>query len=124
MSNLYACQLNENGQTNRGKGWYYLTVCKLHVLFGRLIFMGLKVFSNLRLHWFIYKEFFRSQEVLGAMSRVRFEAMLRCFHLVKNREVVVEKGDPRNDKLAKTRWLIDAHHELYQKNWALEQNLK
>jgi hypothetical protein len=48
------------------------------------------------------------------MQRSRFEAILRCVHLVNNEELVTDQGAPGYDKLAKVRWLIEEFARISQ----------
>lgn len=53
------------------------------------------------------KELF-SEDVSDAMSRWRFEYVLRCLHLTPKQTFVTDKGDPNYDPIGKVRWLMDA----------------
>ena len=84
---------------------------------------GIKKLPNTRLHWSRSYAFFRSQEIMKVMSRNRFDAILRCLHLVDNNDVVTDRAYSSYDKLAKSKWLVEEHNVLYAKYWLPEHNL-
>lgn len=43
--------------------------------------------------------------------------------MVDNNKVVLNKKDPRYDKLAKRMWLVEEHNNFHEHYWAFEQNL-
>jgi hypothetical protein len=57
------------------------------------------------------------------MTRSRFEDILRCIHLVDNKSIISNQNDPTYDKIAKTRWLVEAHNELCGQFYNAKQNL-
>lgn len=48
------------------------------------------------------------------MQQSRFEAIVRCIHLVNNEIVVTDQAAARYDKLAKVRWLIEEFARISQ----------
>jgi hypothetical protein len=89
---------------------------------GVCILMGLKKLSSYRLHW-SKKLLWRTPEIARALTRKRFEAIVRCLHLVDNDEVVTDKTQPDYSLIAKIEWLVKEHNSLYAKHWHPEQNL-
>ncbi len=57
------------------------------------------------------------------MTRFRFEDILKCIHLVDNKSIILNKNDPTYNKIAKTRWLVEACNELCGQFYNVEQNL-
>jgi hypothetical protein len=59
--------------------------------FGVLMLMALKKVPFVRLHWSRkYSDLFRTPVICNAMSRNRFEDILKCIHLVDNKEVCTD----------------------------------
>lgn len=119
MTNLYATAPDTNGGLRRGHSWYPLTQCELLCFFGVLILMALKKVPNTRLHWSKSHDLFRIPVVANAMSRLCLESIIRCIHLVDNKELVNDKDDSDFSKIAKTAWLIDASNNLCAQYWNL-----
>jgi hypothetical protein len=57
------------------------------------------------------------------MTRSRFEDILKCIHLIDNKSIISNKNDPTYDKIAKTRWLVEARNELCRQFYNAKQNL-
>lgn len=41
------------------------------------------------------------------MTQQRFEAIVRCIHLIDNKVLMNDTRDPAYDKLGKVRWLVE-----------------
>jgi hypothetical protein len=54
------------------------------------------------------------------MTQKRFEAIVRCFHLVDNTTVVTNRNDPGYDKIAKVRWLVENFVATAQRHYNSE----
>jgi len=57
------------------------------------------------------------------MIRRRFEIILKRIDLIDNNLVVIDKNDPSHNKIAMTRWLIEACNELCGQLWNSKKNL-
>ena len=123
MTNLYATTSVEGGGTKGGLGWYPTTTSEILRFFGVLTLMALKKIPHTRLHWSKSHDLFRTPSVVDSMSRVRFESLIRCIHLVDNRELQIEHEAGNQNKIAKTAWLVDACNDLCSQYWNPEQNL-
>jgi hypothetical protein len=124
MTNLNAASKYDDGSTCGSHIWYRLTILELLSFFGVLMLMALKKVPSIHLHWSRkYSDFFHTLVIRNAMSRNRFEDILRCIHLVDNKEVCTDKSNPRYNKIAKTAWLVDDHNKLCSEFWNPEQNL-
>ena len=62
--------------------------------------MGLKKLSSYRLHW-SQKLLWRTPQFTRAMTRKRYEAIVKCLHLVDNDLVVIDKTQPGYSSIAK-----------------------
>jgi hypothetical protein len=80
--------------------WTPICVDEMRVFLGVCIMMGLKKLSSYRLHWST-KLLWRTPEITRAMTRKRYEAIVRCLHLVDNDEVVTDKTQPGYSPIAK-----------------------
>jgi hypothetical protein len=91
MTNLYAASRYDDGSIRGSHRWYRLTISKLLSFFGVLMLMALKKVPFVRLHWSRkYSDLFRTPVIRNAMSRNRFEDILKCIHLVDNKEVCTD----------------------------------
>lgn len=108
-TNRYAEQPSElfPHLTNGRATWTPIDRAELLAWFGILILMGLKGFPNIRCYW-DQRSFYTCPVISEVMTRKRFEAIIRCVHLVNNEAVVTDRTDPSYDKIAKVRWLIEA----------------
>lgn len=100
-------------QTNGRSDWTPICEEELLAWFGILILMGLKEFPHIRCYW-AKKPFYNCPVISEVMTRRRFEAIIRCVHLVNNEDVVTDKSSPEFDKIAKVRWLCESFATLSQ----------
>ena len=64
-----------------------------------MIFMALKKVPSICLYLGRkYSDLFRIPIICNTMSRNRFEDILKCIHLVDNKEVCTNKSDPSYSK--------------------------
>jgi hypothetical protein len=94
-------------QTKGGPLWYDLTLVELQGWLGILIYMDIKC-EPARHNYSSNSELPQCQIILRVMTCKRWEAILHCLHLVDNSQIVRDTKHPQYDKIAKTRWLIDA----------------
>jgi hypothetical protein len=57
------------------------------------------------------------------MSLTRWEAITRCLHLVNNADVVHDVKDPRFDRIAQTRWLVERFNDVSREIYNLEREI-
>jgi hypothetical protein len=79
--------------------------------------MGVRQQPSLRDYWRRYPLALHCANIASTMSRVRFEYILRCTHLVNKEAYVTEKNAPGWDPVGKIRWLLDALTKNYQRLW-------
>lgn len=115
MYNRYACQPSQLNPavTNGRPDWTPLDTEELLAWFGILMLMGLKEFPHIRCYW-DRTPFYNCPIISEAMPRKRFEAIIRCLHLVDNGDLVTDRADPAFDKLAKVRWLCESFASMSQ----------
>jgi hypothetical protein len=104
----YAAQTDydEPHLTNGRADWIDIDQPELLCWFGILILMGMKQLPNRRMYW-DSRPFYSCPLISTAMTRTRFEAIVRCIHLVDNETLQQDSKDPTFDKIGKVRWLIE-----------------
>lgn len=80
--------------------------------------MGLKDVPNLRLYW-SSKQFYGCPVIQSCMTRSRFEAIIRCVHLVDNK-TLPSPGEEGHDKIGKVRWLVEHFSAVSKANYNCE----
>lgn len=118
----YAAQtdFDEPHLTNGRHNWIDLTEPELLCWFGILILMGLKVLPHRRLYWDM-RHFYGCPLISQAMPRQRFEAIVRCIHLVDNSELVTDSTSTGFDKIGKVRWLVEGFSRISQSLYSPER---
>jgi hypothetical protein len=74
--------------------------------------MGLKELPNRHLYW-SDNDFYGCPLIKVSMTRQRFEAIVRCVHLVDN-DTLIQPWEIGHDKLDKVRWLVEHFFEVSQ----------
>jgi hypothetical protein len=122
LSSRYAEQEDhdEPHLTNGRASWVDITVPELKCWLGILLLMGLKPLPHRRLYW-DRRPFYGCPSISTVMQRSRFEAIMRCIHLVNNHRVVTDQGAPGYDKLAKVQWLIEEFARISQSLYNTER---
>lgn len=122
MGFRYAAQpdFDEPHLTNGRHSWIDLTEGELLCWFGILILMGLKVLPHRRLYWDM-RHFYGCPLISQAMPRQRFEAIVRCIHLVNNSDLVMDNTSSRFDKIEKVRWLLEGFARISQSLYNAER---
>jgi hypothetical protein len=72
-------------------------------------------------YWMKEGSIFQCQIISKTMSRDRFKALIRCFHITNSATYVREKGFPGYDKLGKTKWLVENIRESCKRVWQLRK---
>jgi hypothetical protein len=99
--------------TNGRQSWIDLEKGELLCWFGILILMGLKDEPSVRRYWATIP-FFNCPLVSQAMSHSRFEAIMRCVHLVNNEDLIQDPKDRAFDKIGKVHWLLERYARISQ----------
>lgn len=102
QTNLYAKQATRKkmkGGSNGGKNWVNICSDELKGYLQILLYMGLKKLLQIRSYW-EKLALFGCRVIKSIFTRDRFEAILRCIHLVDN-DQLVRKGSLGYDKLGK-----------------------
>ncbi len=86
MTNIYANQDFEGGNTKWEVDWVWFIVPKLKVFIRVLIFMAIKILYA-RFHWFKFVGIFHTLVIVNCMITSRFEDTLTCIHLVGNKSI-------------------------------------
>jgi hypothetical protein len=95
MTNLYATMPGGEGGTKGSQSWTRLSQSKQLTFFGILMFMALKEVPSIRVHWSKGSDLLRTYSaIVNTMSRIRFESIIRCIHLIDNKDLVSGKDDP------------------------------
>jgi hypothetical protein len=115
LSSRYAEQQDhdEPHLTNGHADWVDVSVPKLKCWISILILMGLKPLPHRRLYW-DRQPYYGCPIISVAMQRARFEAIMRCIHLVNNETVVTDEAAGGYNKIAKVRWLIEEFARISQ----------
>ena len=113
---------DEPHRTNGHHDWEDIKEEELLCWFGILIFMGLKPLPTRRMYWDT-RPFYGCPLISSAMSRQRFEAIVRCIHLVDNSKLAKDASDPQYDKIGKVRWLIEGFSRISQELYNPERIL-
>jgi hypothetical protein len=113
----------EKPRTKGGPTWQDLTVDDFRGWLGVCILMGCKRLPSVRHYWMRSEEFIYCDFIRRVMTLARWEQILRCLHLVNNEDVVRDTKDPRFDRIAKMRWLIDRFVEVSKEIYNLEREV-
>jgi hypothetical protein len=105
-------------KTNGRTDWVPLTTKELLCWFGVLTLMGLKDVPYIRLYWSA-NNFYGCPLIQSCMTRQRFEAIIRCIHLVDN-STLPEPRQVGHDKIGKVRWLVEHFSEAAKANYNYE----
>jgi hypothetical protein len=106
--------------TNGRANWVDITVSELKCWLGILLLMGLKPLPHRRLYW-DQRPYYGCPIISIAMQRTRFEAIVRCIHLVNNETMVTDQAAEGYDKIAKVRWLMEEFVRISQSLYNAER---
>lgn len=90
---------------------------------GICILMGCKKLPSKRHYWMHGGPFIYCKLTSQVMSLARWEQILRCLHLVDNAKVIRDVKEPRYDRIAKTRWLLDMFTNVLKAIYNLEREI-
>jgi hypothetical protein len=120
-TNWYAISHNRDGVIPRGVYWELFTVAEFKTWLAIWLYIGMKRQPNMKSYWMKEGSVFHCSIISKVMSRNRFNALIRCFHITNPATYVSEKGLPEYDKLGKTRWLVDEIWKSCKRVWKLEK---
>lgn len=100
-----------------------MCIAELRAWLGICILMGVKRLPSVKHYWMRKEGFIHCSLVSSVMTLARWEDLLRCLHLVDNREVVRDVGSRQFDRIAKTRWVIDMFVKVSKEIYNLEREL-
>ena len=114
---------NEEPRTKGGRSWKDVNRSDIRGWLGICILMGCKRLPGVRQYWMRSQPFLYCQLISSIMSCERWEDITRCLHLVDNSSVVRDVNDPRFDRIAKTRWLVEMFVTVSKEIYNLEREI-
>jgi hypothetical protein len=103
--------------------WKDVDIPDIRGWIGICILMGCKKLPSVWHYWKRSEQFIHCQLISQVMTLARWEMILHCLHLVNNEEVIRDVNDPRFDRIAKTRWLVDMFHDVSKRIYNLEREV-
>lgn len=88
-----------------------------------LYFDGLQKLPSIQNYWRRSEDFIHCQLISEVMTLARWEQILQCLHLVDNDLIVKDVNNPKFDRIAKTRWLIDMFMRVSEEIYNLEREI-
>lgn len=113
----------EQPRTRGGESWKDVDVADIRAWLGICILMGCKRLPCVRNYWRRAEDFIHCRLISEVMTLARWEQILRCLHLVDNDSIVKDVKDPKYDKIAKTRWLLDMFVRVSEEIYNLEREI-
>ena len=115
----------ENGlpRTKGGPKWKDVNRYEIRGWLGITILMGCKRLPSVRQYWMRSQPFLYCELISSIMSLGRWEQIMRCLHLVDNNSIVRDVRDPRFDRIAKTRWLVEMFVKVSRDIYNLEREI-
>ena len=127
-TNMYARAVlpnveNELPRTKGGPAWKDVNRSEIRGWLGITILMGCKRLPSVRQYWMRSQPFLYCELISSIMSLGRWEQIMRCLHLVDNNTIVRDVRDPRFDRIAKTRWLVEMFVKVSRDIYNLEREI-
>jgi hypothetical protein len=122
-TNRYATSRNKDGVIPGDADWELFTIAEFKAWLAIWLYMGMKRQPNMKSYWIKEGSVFHCSIISKVMSRNRFNALIRCFHITNPTTYVNEKRLPRYDKLGQTRWLVDKIRESCKKGMEIGENV-
>lgn len=122
-TSLVPCQENEVPQTKGGRRWRDVDRADIRGWLGICILMGCKRLPSVRQYWMRSQPFLYCELISSIMSLERWEDILRCLHLVDNATVVKDVKNPKFDRIAKTRWLVEMFVTVSKEIYNLDREI-
>jgi hypothetical protein len=114
---------NELPRTKGGPMWRDVNCAEIRGWLGITILMGCKRLPSVRQYWMRSQPFLYCELISSIMSLGRWEQIMRCLHLVDNSSIVRDVKDPRFDRIAKTRWLVEMFVRVSRDIYNLEREI-
>jgi hypothetical protein len=114
---------NEEPRTKGGRAWKDVNRTEIRGWLGICILMGCKRLPSIRQYWMRSQPFLYCELISSIMTCFRWEQIMRCLHLVDNSSVVRDVSDPRFDRIAKTRWLVEMFVKVSKEIYNLEREI-
>ena len=114
---------SEEPRTKGGPMWKDVDRSDIRGWLGICILMGCKRLPSVRQYWMRSQPFLYCQLISSIMSLGRWEQIMRCLHLVDNSSIVRDVNDPRFDRIAKTRWLVEMFVKVSKEIYNLEKEI-
>ena len=114
---------NELPCTKGGPLWKDVNRAEIRGWLGITILMGCKRLLSVRQYWMRSQPFLYCELISSIMSLGRWEQIMRCLHLVDNSSIVMDVKDPRFDRIAKTRWLVEMFVKVSREIYNLEREI-
>ena len=114
---------NELPRTKGGTSWKDVNRADIRGWLGICILMGCKRLPSVRQYWMRSQPFLYCSLISSIMSLGRWEDIMRCLHLVDNNTIVRDVSDPRYDRIAKTRWLVEMFVNVSKDIYNLEREI-
>jgi hypothetical protein len=114
---------NELPRTKGGPKWLDVTHSDIRGWMGICILMGCKRLPSVRQYWMRSQPFLYCELIASIMTLGRWEQIMRCLHLVDNNTIVRDVADPRFDRIAKTRWLVEMFVKVSKEIYNLEREI-
>ena len=114
---------NELPRTKGGPAWKDVNRAEIRGWLGITILMGCKRLPSVRQYWMRSQPFLYCELISSIMSLGRWEQIMRCLHLVDNSSIVKDVKDPRFNRIAKTRWLVEMFVKVSSDIYNLEREI-
>jgi hypothetical protein len=114
---------NELPRTKGGRSWKDVNRSDIRAWLGICILMGCKRLPSVRQYWMRSQPFLYCSLISSIMTLGRWEDIMRCLHLVDNNSIVRDVNDPRFDRIAKTRWLVEMFNKVSKEIYNLEREI-
>ena len=114
---------NELPRTKGGRSWKDVNRADIRGWLGICILMGCKRLPSVRQYWMRSQPFLYCPLISSIMSLERWQQIMRCLHLVDNNSIVRDVSDPKYDRIAKTRWLVEMFVNVSKDIYNLEREI-
>ena len=120
-TNRYAAQCRAQCTSPTPCAWHNITRDELKAFFGLLFYMGIARLPQLELYWSTKHDLIR-QNISDIMLLVRFQQILRFFHLNNSQDQICA-GQPGYDPLFKVRRLVDIVTSKFEQEYNLSESI-
>jgi Transposase IS4 len=114
ITHIVSCT-NEYANSKNIVDWIATDTSELYCFLGLLIYMGIDPLPQLPMYW---SYFYSHSFVTSAISRDRFQQLLRCFHVS-----TLAQQQQNNDRLKKVRWFSQRLQQIFSSHYFPSQKL-